>query len=507
MQSQTRETLLHSVYRLSALEREARPDADLLEHFRQTRDEAAFAALVHRHGPMVLALCRRLLLDRHEAEDAFQATFLVLVRKSASLRQPGQLAPWLHKVALRIALRLRRGAYRRRPLPEGLDVAETQAPEPLERLACQEVRSILDEEIERLPRKYRLPVVLCYLEGQSYTEAARALGWPAGTVSVRLARARQKLRIRFVRRGLGLSASLAGGLLGEEALASSVPAALFKATVNTGVYSAAGASLASIIPQQVIALAEGVLKTMWIAKAKTTLFVVLFVGLVCTGLGGLFWQQGTQAQPGPSAAQPRPDQTPGKDVEEVEKQLKALLDQVQAKQTQLARLRQGDALDQIEAALRKLKQANAGDAQRRVAVAEFELAFGKLKEGLAAKPVVDPEKHQYRRYELLLDRDNRLIPIVSDGRLLQVDLENKQVLLSTGGKDGVKKGQIYRVYQSGKSSPDQTGWIRITQVESRWSFATILQEYSPRAAMKPNDIIQLNDGKEPKGLGGDPGAP
>src|SRR5262245_15243255 len=166
MHSRTLEPLLHSIFRFGTLQQEARTDADLLEGFLQGRDESAFAALVQRHGPMVLAVCRRLLPDRHEAEDAFQATFLVLVRKSADLRQPGQLAPWLHKVALRIALRLRTRADRRRPLPEGLDLPEAPAPEPLERLACQEVRSILDEEIERLPSKYRLPVVLCYLQGQ-----------------------------------------------------------------------------------------------------------------------------------------------------------------------------------------------------------------------------------------------------------------------------------------------------------------------------------------------------
>src|SRR5438132_3814073 len=121
MNARTLEPLLHSLFRLGALHNgNARSDAELLECFNQSRDETAFAALVNRHGPMVLAVCRRLLLDRHEAEDAFQATFLVLVHKSAALKQPHLLAPWLHKVALRIALRLRQRSSRLSSLPENL---------------------------------------------------------------------------------------------------------------------------------------------------------------------------------------------------------------------------------------------------------------------------------------------------------------------------------------------------------------------------------------------------
>lgn len=158
-------------------------------------------------------------------------------------------------------------------------------------------------------------------------------------------------------------------------------------------------------------------------------------------------------------------------------------------------------INAIEAALRSLKQANADDHQRRAALAEFEQAFGKLKQELAARPSAEAGRVLRGR---LTDENthggNLKIPIPSDGRVLQVDLEKKQVLLSTGSNDGVKKGRLYRVYQSGKFSPDQTGWIRITQVESRWSTATILHEYSPRAPMKPNDVIQRNDGEEPKEL-------
>ena len=394
MRSRTLGPLLHSLYRFCARqEADCRTDADLLQCFTQTHDQEAFAALVHRHGPMVLAVCQRLVPDRHEAEDAFQATFLVLVRKSAGLRKPQQLAPWLHGVARRIALRLRHQAARWQPLAEGLDSAEIRELEPLDRLAWQEMRTLLDEEIDRLPSKYRLPVVLCYLQGQSYTEAARSLGWPLGTVAVRLARAREKLRDGLVRRGLGLSASLLGILLGWEALASPVPAGLFTATVNSGVGFAAGAStLAGVVSQQVLTLAEGVMQTMWMTKCKMALMLLLVAGLVWSGLGGLAWQQGPQARAevpvaegarGRHQALPEGKQDQGKEITDVEKQLKALQEQIQEKQRLLAILRQGDAIDQIEAALKKLKQANAGEPQRRASVEEFEQAFGKLKQGLA----------------------------------------------------------------------------------------------------------------------------
>jgi RNA polymerase sigma factor (sigma-70 family) len=506
MRSRTLRPLLHSLYCFSAVKgSDPRTDSDLLECFARRRDSEAFAALVHRHGPMVLAVCQRLLADRHEAEDAFQATFLVLVRKSAALRQPHQLAAWLHGVARRIALRLRRRAARRQPIPEGLDLAEGRCLEPLERAIWQEVRTILDEEIERLPSKYRLPVVLCYLQGQSYTEAARSLGWPAGTVSVRLARARQQLHDRFVRRGLRAPASLPGGLLGQEALASPVPAALLTATVHTATCCVGGVTALAGVSQQVIALAEGALRTMWVTKFKMTLLVVL----VCAGLGGLAWHQGprVQAQAPAGASDERPqaaaDGEPGddKDLEVLERQLQALKQQIEERRRQIYSHRQGGALEQIEGALKKLTQANADSPERSAAVKEFAQAFGRLKLALAGRPVAD-YRQEYTRYvnRLRLAQAPGMVGIVTDGRVLQVDLERKEALLSAGTKDGVQKGQLYRVYQSGKASPDQTGWVRIIEADSKWSIARIVQEYSPRAPMRANDIIQLHDGKEPEGL-------
>ena len=172
----------------------------LLERFAADRDSAAFEALVGRHGPMVLATCRRMLPDPHDADDAFQATFLVLARKAGSIRDPDRLGPWLHGVARRVAARSRALAGRRRSVerPGGDEPMDT-SPDALE---GAEVREVLDEELARLPEKYRAPLVLCYLDGLTHDEAAEALRWPVGTVRSRLAGGRDRLRDRLTRRGL-----------------------------------------------------------------------------------------------------------------------------------------------------------------------------------------------------------------------------------------------------------------------------------------------------------------
>ena len=182
-------------------------DEQLLERFISQRDEAAelaFAALVQKHGPMVLLVCRNALRDPHDAEDAFQATFLVLARKASSLRVPGRLGPWLHGVARRTCHKV---SARRSRLDRLNRRAEARARMavayvPDQDADRQEESEMLHEEIGRLPDRYRTPVVLCYLEGLTHEEAARQLGWPIGTVGVRLMRARERLRARLTRRGM-----------------------------------------------------------------------------------------------------------------------------------------------------------------------------------------------------------------------------------------------------------------------------------------------------------------
>jgi RNA polymerase sigma factor (sigma-70 family) len=181
-------------------------EGQLLHRF-ATGDPGAFEALVMRHGPMVRSVCRRMLYDSCDVEDAFQATFLVLLRKAGALRDAEALSPWLHGVAYRVAARIRAHSARR-PVEESRS-ARPEAVESACDLERTELRALLDEEIGHLPEKYRRAVVLCYLEGRTHEEAARRLRCSAGSLRGRLDRARQKLKDRLVRRGVAPAAALA----------------------------------------------------------------------------------------------------------------------------------------------------------------------------------------------------------------------------------------------------------------------------------------------------------
>src|SRR5581483_5957548 len=185
--------LVRYIHRIAAAESSAGfpTDSQLLARFVAERDEDAFAALVRRHGPLVLGVLRRVLWDWHAADDAFQAVFMVLARKAPCLRQPQLLGNWLHGVALRTALKARAEALRRR-VHERQAAAERPAADfPNDAIILQDLRAILDEEIDRLPTRYRLPVVLCYLQSMTNLEASRLLGCSRGTIATRLARARE----------------------------------------------------------------------------------------------------------------------------------------------------------------------------------------------------------------------------------------------------------------------------------------------------------------------------
>jgi RNA polymerase sigma factor (sigma-70 family) len=213
-------------------------DADLVGRFAARRDEAAFGALMERHGQLVLQVCRRVLHHDADADDAFQATFLVLARKAPSLRVGQSLAAWLYGVALRCARDLRKVAMRRRKHEERA-ASNRSLEAPAADAALHELQGLLDEEIERLPEKYRAPFLCCCLEGQSRGEAARALGWKEGTVSGRLARVREILQRRLVARGLTLSAAL-GAIALVLAASASVSASLTGKTTQAALAFAAG---------------------------------------------------------------------------------------------------------------------------------------------------------------------------------------------------------------------------------------------------------------------------
>ena len=260
-------------------------DSQLLERFVSSGDAAAFAGLVRRHGPLVLGVCRRLLRDPHEAEDAFQATFLVLARKARSIRVEDSLSPWLYGVTYRIALRARSHAARRARRASGV-VAEHVAAPSVGDPDLFDLRPVLHEELGRLPETYRAPLVLCYLEGLSTEAAADRLGCPRGTVLSRLSRARERLRERLTRRGVALPSSLAAGALAAEGASASVPAALLSQTVRAGLAFAGRHEIvsASAIPAAASTLATGVLKTMTTTKLA---MVAAAGGCVAGAAGGV----------------------------------------------------------------------------------------------------------------------------------------------------------------------------------------------------------------------------
>jgi RNA polymerase sigma factor (sigma-70 family) len=258
-----------------------RADAELLERFLGRRDEAAFAALVRRHGPMVLGVCRRILRDAHDADDAFQATFLVLVRKAGSLRRRELLGNWLYGVACRTALEAKAAAARRRRKES--EVRAMPRPQAVADAAVQDWRPLLDLELRHLPDRYRCPVVLCDLQGCSRKEAARQLGCTEGTLSGRLARARRLLAQRLARHGVTLSAGALATALAGEAAAAGVPGRLVVSTVEAAALVAAGQAAAVATP--VAALTEGVLKAMLLTKLKLVTVVLLAVGIAGTGAG------------------------------------------------------------------------------------------------------------------------------------------------------------------------------------------------------------------------------
>jgi RNA polymerase sigma factor (sigma-70 family) len=254
-------------------------DGELLEQLDGPGAEGAFAALLRRHGPMVLGACRRVLRDGHDAEDAFQATFLVLFRRARHLDRRGPVAGWLYTVACHAAHRAR-AALRRRRLWEGRAAASSRA--STTDAGVDDLHQVLDEELSRLPERLRLPVVLCYLEGRTNEEAGRLLSCPAGTVKSRLARARGLLRIALTRRGVAPSAALLGGLLTEKVRAT-VPASLLQAAVRTAFRpETAGAA---------VTLAQGVFQTMFRTKLQVAVGLLAFVALAL-GAGTLSFPAG-----------------------------------------------------------------------------------------------------------------------------------------------------------------------------------------------------------------------
>jgi RNA polymerase sigma factor (sigma-70 family) len=260
-------------------DRDGRSDGELLSRFLSHRDSGALAALVRRHAPMVWGVCRRVLRNSHDAEDAFQAAFLVLVRKAATVVPRQMVANWLYGVAHQTAVRLRAAAVKR----GAREMQMREMPEPLAvGASADELLALLDQELSRLPERFRTMVVLCDLEGKTRKEVARQLGHPEGTVASRLARARELLAKRLARRGMAISGVMLAAVLSHTVASAVVPATLVTSTIQFATGQAA-----SVISSQVAALAEGVVKAMMMSKLKTVVALVLLLSITTIGVVGI----------------------------------------------------------------------------------------------------------------------------------------------------------------------------------------------------------------------------
>ncbi len=285
-----------------------RSDRELLERFAGQRDETAFTAVLRRHGPMVLRVSYRVLNKWQDAEDVFQATFLLLAHKAGSTRWHDSVANWLYQVAYHLALKARAAAHRRSQYERRAPVVARSGDrgtteDPLADLTGRELQFLLDEELSRLPEKYRSPLVLCYLEGTTRDEAAQRLGWPLGTLKLRLEQGRNLLRSRLVRRGLAFSTALSTAVLAEGATRAALPAELLNATTRAALLVAAGKAAGGVVSAQVASLLEGGVKALALPKIKMVMGLVVAASLLMTGAGLLTHQALAEKQTEASQAQ------------------------------------------------------------------------------------------------------------------------------------------------------------------------------------------------------------
>lgn len=308
-------------------------DGQLLQDYISRRDEGAYAALVRRHGPMVWGVCRRVLNNHHDAEDAFQATFLVFVRRAASIASRELLANWLYGVAHQTALKARAIAAKRKERER--QVTEMPEPAVVQPDQWRDVQPMLDEELSRLPDKYRGVIVLCDLEGMTRKEVAGHLGCPEGTVASRLGRARIMLAKRLTQRGVALSGGALAVVLAQQAVSAGVPNSVVNSTIKAASLFAAGkAATTGAISVKVAALTEGVVKTMFMTKIKSAMAVVLVVAALAGGAGMIYQTQTAEPlkekQPASKKEQKKGEEEPpvgkeGKNVQGIQAEVRGTL--------------------------------------------------------------------------------------------------------------------------------------------------------------------------------------
>lgn len=257
------------------------PDRELVRQFASRRDDAAFRALVRRHGAMVFRLCSRVLQSNQDAEDVFQATFLVLAKKAGAVQRRDSIGSWLYGVAFRLATKMKTAAARRRTKEARAEAKHQQ--DVLAAISAREAQDMLDQELARLPDKYRAPLILCCVEGLARDEAAHQLAWPLRAVKNRLEQARLLLRARLARRGLTLSGALLLSVLCEQVGKAALSGGLIRSTVKAATTVAAGGAATSIVSPKVAALTEGALQAMCVTNLKMA--AILFSAIAAIGIG------------------------------------------------------------------------------------------------------------------------------------------------------------------------------------------------------------------------------
>jgi RNA polymerase sigma factor (sigma-70 family) len=286
----------------------ATSDRQFLERYSQERSEEAFTNLVRRHGALVMGICRRILGNRADADDVFQATFLVLARKASSLSWHDSIGNWLYGVAYRLARRARADMLRRQERERR--AADLPRPEPRSQADWAEMSAVLDDEMQRLPQKCRAVLVACYLEGLTRDEAARQLGWSLRTLDRRLKRGRELLRNRLIRRGITLSAGLLSANLAESSLCAAVPGYLLATASRAAVAYAAAPSLAADVPAKAAVLADELIRGLAAAKVKLLMALLLAVTVVAGVATVAYRGWSGESEQGPAPAVISPPQRP-----------------------------------------------------------------------------------------------------------------------------------------------------------------------------------------------------
>ncbi len=484
-------------------------DAALLGRFAGLRDQDAFAALVARHGPMVFNVCRRVLGDAHDAEDAFQATFLVLARKAGALRRPGRLPGWLYGVAHRVALRARRSTARRPILAAPAEASEPldPGPDPLAALTARDLLRALEEEVRALPRAYRLPVVLCCLEGLSQEEAARRLEWTAGSVKGRLERGRAWLRARLERRGLTLPAALAVAEASRGAARTGVPPALVAATTRAGaVFAADPGSAPGGVSPEAVALANRGLRAMSWSKLQAAVVLVAVAGAGATGIG---WRGADTAGPARAAQAGAPppaarDDEPGGGPAEALKKARQELDLIVRRNDEQERLlmvpvvRARERLIELEERLRLLRdeplpgrgpdsedaKLTAEEARLRAAVDEINKATSNVNAGRDARRGIEEHLGRVqkglaaaaeRRSNARAQKTQRVIELRQQILLLEEEIDRLERKRSSEREDADRQREAAAA--------------RIRELEATGS-APGAEDRSQRAALRKLDAVQ-----------------